>query len=361
MKVLQIINSLATGGAEKLVLETIPLLNKQGIKTDLAVLNGTEYPFLLSLKKKDSCHIHSLSYGSVYNPLLIFKIIKFFKQYDVIHVHIFPSLYWVSLAKMISVSKVKLVYTEHSTSNHRRRNLFFKIVDRIIYSNYSKIITISPEVDSNLKKHLNDKDNRFHLIQNGINLETIKQAEPISKKTFFPNLTEDCKVLIQVASFRYPKDQKTVIKSLKLLDNNIVLLLVGDGPLRPECEALAKDLEVSDRVAFLGIRMDVMALLKTADIIVLSSHHEGLSLSSIEGMASGRPFIATDAPGLGELVRHAGIVFPIQDDAELAYQINLLLTNKSYYNTTVTKCLKKANDYSIDNTIKSLIKVYKSI
>ena len=151
--------------------------------------------------------------------------------------------------------------------------------------------------------------------------------------------------MIQVASFRYPKDQKTIIKSLQLLNKNIILVLVGDGPLKAECEALAESLGVSDRVFFLGIRMDVIRLLKTSDIVILSSHHEGLSLSSIEGMASGKPFIATNAPGLGNIVRDAGILFSVNDADKLAEEINKLLENSSYYNTTVTNCLKRANNF----------------
>jgi glycosyltransferase involved in cell wall biosynthesis len=50
-------------------------------------------------------------------------------------------------------------------------------------------------------------------------------------------------------------------------------------------------------------------LLKTADIVVLSSHYEGLSLASIEGMASGKPFIASDVPGLHEVVKGADLLF----------------------------------------------------
>ena len=73
MKILQIINSLATGGAEKLILETIPLLNDEGIQTDLAVLNGDNHPFLEALKKQKCCAIFSLGTKSVYNPFLIFK------------------------------------------------------------------------------------------------------------------------------------------------------------------------------------------------------------------------------------------------------------------------------------------------
>jgi glycosyltransferase involved in cell wall biosynthesis len=361
MKILQIINSLATGGAEKLILETTPLLNNQGIQTDVAVLNGNSYPFLEALKKLKCCAIFSLGTKSVYNPVLIFKIIPYLKKYDIIHVHIFPALYWVALAKMLSFSKTKLVYTEHSTSNNRRKKLIYKIVDRWIYAFYSKIITIAPEVDANIKSHLGFKKDRFILILNGINLKSIKASKPISKTNLLPKLNGDFKILIQVASFRYPKDQKTVIKALKKLGDHVVLLLVGDGPLRPECENLVKTLGLTNRVVFLGIRMDVIPLLKASDIIILSSHHEGLSLASIEGMASGKPFIAADAPGLGDIARNAGLVFPINDDVELAKQINKLLKDKSFYNETVTNCLERASNYNIDKSIDKIVKVYKSL
>ncbi|WP_034039890.1 glycosyltransferase [Wocania ichthyoenteri] len=359
MKILHIINSLDTGGAEKLILESLPLFNKKNVQTDLAVLNGNEYPFLKALKKLNCCKVISLGNKSVYNPLLIFKIIPLLKHYDLVHVHIFPSLYWVALAKIISFSKIKLVYTEHSTSNKRRKKYIFKIIDKIIYSFYSKIITISPEVNDKIKAHLGFKNERFVLIQNGINLNTIKNTKPIAREEVSPNLDETFSIITQVSSFRYPKDQKTVIKSLIQLEDNVVLVLIGDGPLRSECKDLAKEIGVSHRVFFLGIRMDVISILKASDIIILSSHHEGLSLSCVEGMASGKAFVASDAPGLGDIVRGAGILFPIDDDDTLAKEINTLLTDKVHYNKVVSNCLERAEDYSIENTIEEEINLYK--
>jgi glycosyltransferase involved in cell wall biosynthesis len=361
MKILQIINSLETGGAEKLMIETIPLFNKKNLKMDLLVLNGNHTPFFKALEQINCCKIFSLGNGSVYNPFLIFKIIPYLKKYDIIHVHIFPSLYWVAFAKIIAFSRTKLVYTEHSTSNNRRNNLVFKILDKFVYTFYSKIITIAPEVDANIKKHLNFDSDKFELIQNGINLESINNETFISRSEIHPNLKEDFKIIIQVASFRYPKDQKTVIKALKDLPEKVVLILVGEGPLKNECITLAKTIFVEHRVFFLGIRMDVIKLLKSSDIIVLSSHHEGLSLSCIEGMASGKPFIASDAPGLGNIVRDAGVLFPMNDTKSLAVQINKLLNNENHYNSTVKRCMERAKLYSINHTITKEINLYKKL
>ena len=132
MKVLQIINGLDTGGAEKLLLETIPLYREKGVEMDILVLDGSQYPFMKELEKLNCCTIFSLGNGSVYNPLLIFKIVNFLKKYTIVHVHLFPAFYWVVLAKLISFSDVKLVYTEHNTTNKRRRNLFLKAIDFFI-------------------------------------------------------------------------------------------------------------------------------------------------------------------------------------------------------------------------------------
>ncbi|WKB80780.1 glycosyltransferase [Cellulophaga lytica] len=362
MKILQIINNLQTGGAEKLLLESIPLFNKdQTVIMDLAVLNNNNAPFLEQLKKKSPAKIFILSKKSPYSPSNILKIIPLLKKYDVVHVHLFPCLYWVALAKLLSFSRTKLIYTEHNTSNRRRDKLLFKIIDKLIYSQYSKIITISEDVDKNLKKHLKFKDSKFELIQNGVNLNTIKNETAYLKTDLANGINDNHKILVQVSSFTPQKDQQTLIKSLEYLNKNVIAVLVGDGPLKVECEELTRKLNLTDRVFFLGIRMDVPKILKTADIVVLSSHYEGLSLASIEGLASGKPFIASDVPGLRDIVSNAGLLFPDNHALSLAKNISTLLENKSFYEETVKECQIRADSYDINKSINKQLKLYTSI
>lgn len=75
------------------------------------------------------------------------------------------------------------------------------------------------------------------------------------------------------------------------------LLCVGTGPLLEEHRKYCEKNNLSSRVHFLGLRNDIPQILKASDVIVLSSEHEGFSLSMLEAMASGRPFIASDVPG----------------------------------------------------------------
>lgn len=358
MKVLQVINSLNTGGAEKLILETVPLYNKKGLLVDVLLLNGDKYPFLEELEKLDCCTIYRLSIGTVYNPFLVFKIIPFLKKYDVIHTHLFPALYWVAIAKQLSFSNSKLVFTEHNTDNKRRKSILFKRCDRYFYKYFGKIITISKEVERHLKRHLNFSDNYFQCIQNGVNRKSIIGVSPYSNSVFF---SENDKVLIQVSSFTNQKDQNTLIKSLQHLPNHVKLLLVGDGALKSECEELVQVLQLNERVQFLGIRMDVPRLLKTADIVVLSSYYEGLSLSCIEALTSGKPFIASDVPGLRDVVKGAGLLFPVGHEKELAKHIIDLLNDKQYYTKVANACFERSKEYDIGIMVKKHIDLYNSL
>jgi len=361
MKILQVIDSLATGGAEKLLLETIPKYAEKEISMDVLVLNGNEYPFYFDFKTTYPTQLFSLGKSSVYNPFLVFKLLKYLKKYEVIHVHLFPALYWVALAKWISFSDVQLVFTEHSTNNKRRNNWFFKRVDRFIYSKYSKIICITSTVENQLKKQLSFPDEKFIVIENGIDLNKINQSKSYTKSELNLTLPDDAKLLIQVASFRFPKDQATVIKALQQLPENVHLLLAGEGVLLEKCKDLVNELNLNSRVHFLGIRMDILNLLKTADIVILSSHYEGLSLSCIEGLASGKPFIASDVIGLREIVDEPTLLFPYQNDIVLSQIIMELLSDNDKYNAAVQHGLQRAKQFDIANLINKQIKLYQSL
>lgn len=357
MKVLQIITSLNTGGAEKLIIDTVPLYQQKGIEMDVVCLLNKKTAFWEELEEKQ-VKITGLTTGSVYNPFLIFKIIFLLKKYDIIHLHLFPVLYWVVLAKWISFSKTKLIYTEHSTHNKRREKFIFQTIDRYIYKGLDQIITISPEVENKLKEHLRGKEKDIELIQNGVDIQKIATAKAYDKADFFD---KDCFLLIQVSSFRKAKDQMTLIKALKELPEEVVLLLVGEGPLKAENEKLVQELNLANRVKFLGLRNDIPSLLHTADISILSSYYEGFGLAIVEGMASNKPVIASDVPGLREIVKDYGLLFQQGNSKELADIVLRLYDDKEYYDEVADKCLNRAKEFHIDKMVNSYINVYENI
>jgi glycosyltransferase involved in cell wall biosynthesis len=103
---------------------------------------------------------------------------------------------------------------------------------------------------------------------------------------------------------------------------------VGDGPLRAQLLAQARELGVADRMEFLGYRDDIPSLLAACDLAVLPSRYEGLPISLIEAMAAGRPVVATNIGGTRELVRdgETGVLVPPDDPAALAAAIRALVS-----------------------------------
>jgi glycosyltransferase involved in cell wall biosynthesis len=356
MKILHVINNLHTGGAEKLLLESIPLYRTRCSKVDILLLNGTNTALKEQLEKKLTGGVYSLGNSNIYNPFLIFKLIPFIRRYDIVHGHLFPVLYWVAFAKLLSRATTALIYTEHSTTNSRRNKTLFKVLDRLAYSMYDKIVCISRKTEENLLKYIGERyKEKTVIIHNGINLNTVAKAEPSS------DLNEGNLKIIMVARFQKAKDQNTVIKSLLYLDEGIHVYFVGDGSLIDESKSLTQQLNLTDRVHFLGNRNNVPSLLKAATIIVLSSHWEGLSLSSIEGMAAGKPFVASDVDGLREIVTGAGLLFSHEDEKELADKIRLLTTDSCLYNSVANKCEERSKQYDIAKMIDQYVKVYSEL
>lgn len=358
MKILHVITSLSTGGAEKLMVDLLPRLRDLGNEVELLLFDGKRTSFYNELEQ-NGIKIHYLSIGiNVYNPLNIFKLVKYLKRYDVIHTHNTVCQYFVPISKIIAFSKCKLVTTEHNTSNRRRKYNLFRLIDRWIYSRYEKTICISDQAAINLREFIKIKDSNICTIYNGVDISRFANAK--SSEEIISNFT-GLNLAIMVAGFRNQKDQPTLINAYKYLPANYHLILVGDGERRGEFEALIKELNLNDRVHLLGLRTDVPELLKAADVVVMSSHYEGLSLSNIEGMASGNPFVASDVDGLREITDGYGVLFPHEDDKVLADVILKLSTDEEYRQSVIEKCKKRASQYDISNMVNAYFNVYREL
>ena len=359
MKILRVINSLDIGGAERSIAGNVPLHIQNGFDMDVLLLNGKETFFQTELKSK-GIKVFSLGQNNnIYNPLLVFKLMKFIRQYDVVHAHLFPAIYWVAFAKMLSFSSVKLVFTEHDTHNRRRDNFLLRLVDKIVYRQFSTIITISDAAAHNLAKHLGFRHS-MTTIYNGVDLQKVRMEAALEK----PNLKSQFsnkKLLVQVAGFRDQKDQDTVIKALTVLPVEFVAVFVGEGKRMEICKALANELNVANRVFFMGLQSQVGSILGMAEFVVMSSHWEGFGRAAVEGMALRKPVLASDVPGLADVVSGAGLLFEVGDYKTLANSIIELSSNKHYYDEVASKCYDRAEIYDIKHMVQAYEKVYNQL
>lgn len=359
MKILQVINSLDYGGAEKLVVEMAILLKKTNFDVEVLLIHRSKSDYEKRLQE-NGVVVNSLDVGNYYNPVVVYKLFKYINRYDLIHVHLFPLQYWVVIAKMLSFSSTPLVTTEHSTFNRRRSIRGFRLLDRIIYRAYKKIISISKETQEDLCQYLKRQDACFAVINNGIDVCAYQQAEGYSKEELL-HVDNSIKIITMVGLFRQAKDQDTLIRAISRLDAKVHLVLVGDGERKNALVNLVKDLKLEGRVHFWGRRNDVPQIMKMSDIVVQSSHWEGFGLAAVEGMAAGKPVVASDVPGLSDVVRGAGCLFKPQQEDQLANILFRLLSDNVYYKQVCEACERRAQQYDKNWMIQDYIRVYETV
>ena len=362
MKILHVIPHIWKGnGAAKLMRDLIDYQIRQGDQVSVIALVSFPPTYEEDLKRL-GCSVLCLkgkrNKYTLYNPLYILRLRNKIKGYDIVHVHLFPALYWVALAKCVFSVHVKLLYTEHSSQSNRQSVKLLNPIERFIYAQYDAIIGVSNDVFKILKARFPFKE-KLHLINNGIKIDHIRYAPIANRKEL--GIPEGTVLLLQVSKFYEGKDQKTVIRALSLLPDRFHALFVGDGPLRAEHEALVRANLLTNRLHFLGIRNDVPSLLKAADIVIMSSNFEGLNLSTLEGMAACKPVIASNVEGLSIVVGGAGILFKPHDERELADAILRLSENKIYYNEIAEKCFQRAMEYDYSVMGKSYRELYKKL
>lgn len=366
MKILHVITSLLTGGAEKLMVDLLPRMRAMGYEVELCIFCGDRTPFYEQL---DACGVKSYSFHKglkdLYSPMNIVRLRKIIKQgkYDVIHTHNTSPQLFAAIASL--GINVKLVTTEHNTDNRRRKIPMLKLGDKWMYSRYSKIICISDQAEINLRQYLGAcKTTKICTIYNGIDYNKYALAEPaedILQLKGDVRKDAEAKIITMVAAFRPQKDHKTMIKAMEYLPENYQLCLVGNGELFEKIKAYSESFSFKDRIHFTGLRNDIPNVLAASDFVVMSSHYEGLSLSNLEGMASGKPFIASDVDGLREIVKGNGVLVEHENAEALADAILRLEADSEYRNQIIEKSQAKAYQYDISNMARRYLAVYEKL
>jgi glycosyltransferase involved in cell wall biosynthesis len=356
MRILHVITSLYNGGAERLMVDLLPRLCNGGEnEVELLLFNGVETIFKRELQQKGIRIISLTTTNDVYHPRRLLKLRSVIQQYDIVHTHNTACQFYVALACCLMRNKPFLVTTEHNSTNRRRSKFWLKPIDRWMYSRYASIVCIAEQTRLNLLEYIGN-NNRVCTIHNGVDVSRfIKPIKDIASKTDF--------IITMVAAYRPQKDFGTLFRALTHLPDNYSVRIVGGGD-RHEGERIksfCSQLVLDNRVVFMGVRPDVPDILAQSDIVVLSSHWEGLSLSSIEGLASGRPFIASDVDGLHDIVQGAGVLFSEGDDKGLASQIRHLCEHPDEYQRIAEQCQHRARLFDISIMVENYLKLYKEL
>lgn len=179
-------------------------------------------------------------------------------------------------------------------------------------------------------------------------------------------VTEDQKVFIAIGRLTAAKDYPNLLAAFSGVvreESNVVLWIVGAGPLEDSLKKLAAEYGLKDRCKFLGLRLDTGALLSASDLFVLSSEWEGFGLVAAEAMVCGRPVVATDAFGVREVIGEYGVLVPPKNSEELALAMKSALHMDTRKQSQITQ---KAHDrvlknFSMDSVCERWLSIYRNL
>lgn len=360
MKVLQIINSHCeeVGGAERLSVQLHRGNLQHGVDSHLLCLMKAP------ASRRDKTY--SLRFNTPYHPAVLFRLVRFLRQpfwrdVDVIHVHLFPAQPLVALAARLAGSRAALVTTEHNTFNRRRQLPGARALDALTYRSYRKVACISQGTRAAMQAWLPELAPKLLTVLNGIDVS--KYAAPKAQDAA-PKAKPRDQPLIVLSAGRLT-GQKNYEVALRAIQEvrfaGFEYWIAGRGEHEGALREQAKMLGLQDKARFLGFRDDLPALLQEADVFLSTSRWEGFGLSVLEAMASGLAVVVSDVPGVTEVVgRHSnGGFFVHPDDASgFARELDALLSDPALRQAMGANARRRAAHFDLGRMVEDYLRLY---
>ena len=227
------------------------------------------------------------------------------------------------------------------------------------------LITINREDEAAAKQHrLLPPERVFYTPGIGLELDKYDGAVITSEQTAAIrqelNLQAEAVLLLTVAEFTPNKRHRDQLLALKQLDRpNVHLAFAGDGATRPDMEQLARELELRDRVHFLGFRYDIPVLICASRVLLLTSQREGLPRSIMEAFCAATPVIGTRVRGIEDLLSDGcGMLVDVGDTEALARAIARMVDEPQAAAAMGLKGRQKMKDYDVNAIIQSYAQIY---
>lgn len=201
------------------------------------------------------------------------------------------------------------------------------VQQRLIFRSVDRCMAVSYDIAEKLVHEMGWAPPKMAVVYNGV--DATLEPRPADEALRAAIMGRDHLYLVVVPARLAPqKGQRTVLHAAADLPR-VHLAFAGEGPDRPELEALAARLGLAQRVSFLGQRRDMPDLLASADAIVLPSLFEGLPLAILEAMGLGKPVIASDIGGVREVIVSGrnGILVEPENSASLAAAVKHMMSH----------------------------------
>ncbi|MFM8323068.1 MAG: glycosyltransferase, partial [Chloroflexota bacterium] len=299
IRVLQLIDGLNIGGAEKLLCDLADGLQQHGLQVSVGY--STPGPLASELAAL-GVRLQRLPRLARVDPLLLGGMLRLVRreQPHIVHTHLFKSDFHGRLAARLAGVPV-VVSTLHNNDAWVSRPIFGRLYGATARF-ADRLIAVSEEVRQYQLQHTGVPAEKIIAIPNGVDVRRFapQPAERQAVRQAF-GVPEHAPLFGVIGRLKPQKDHAAFLQAAALVLQQLPearFLVVGDGPLRADLEAQAAGLGLPPALTFAGLRQDMPAIYAALDVLVFSSRWEGLPVTLLEGMAASLPVAATAVDGI---------------------------------------------------------------
>lgn len=345
IRILHVFGEMNRGGAETMIMNLYRNINRSKIQFDFMVHTNAKCVFDDEINKLGGKIYRVPRYRGKNHIVYVRKWKQFLEthlEYKIIHGHIrSTAIIYLKLAKKYGLTTI--AHSHNTSSGSGVSALVKNIFQYPIRYNADYLFACSIPAGKWLFGEKVLQNQKFKILNNAIESKKFSFNKEIrDEKRNQLNLNKKF-VVGHIGRFHSQKNHDFLIEIFKEIHNsyeNAVLLLVGDGRLRPSIEKKVEDLELSDFVIFMGIRADISEILQATDLFLFPSLYEGLPVTLVEAQASGLKCIISDK---------------IAKEIEITDQVEFVSLNKSAEHWA-KEVLKYVDGYARKNYFKEIIK-----
>lgn len=344
LKIVQSIDAGGWGGAEKVVVTLANGLNNKGHDVEVWVRRNS----ILCDELAPTIKVKVVPFLNDFEPFTPLLFMKALKAHDIVHVHLGRAARLSGYATPFLPKEVKRRLICHMHLYHKPKH----------YTGQKHIICVSKAVQRYVKDSMPWVE-RTWVVYNGIDVEKAPKADPLFIK-------DDRLIRIGLlASFKAQKGHADLLKAFSKICNRLPVELVfgGEGALLPEMKKLAHELNISEKVKFLGFiePKASFSFWRSLDIACIPSNAEGFCLSLLEAMACGLPIVGYAEAAICEVTNDAGILVPVGDVDGLSAALERVIEDEQLRAHLGNSSLKRSKLFTRDAMIEATLKVYEEL
>jgi glycosyltransferase involved in cell wall biosynthesis len=325
MRIAQLIDSLAIGGAEKLQVTFMRLALSRGMTPTLITFNACPDKHYYRELKAMGVKVIEIKGRNLFDPILLGALVRLLRdeKFDVLHTHLTYAIILGGVAGWLTSTPV-------AASIHNLSAYSWRFLEAVALTFFTKRrIAVGWTV---AKSHRTMIDRYpIDVVQNPVEtFPTLSEKQKVEIRT---GIIEDSSRLLLITVGRLDEakgygDLLDAVDEVRRTHPQALLVIIGAGDFLPAITAKIKLLKLEDHVKLLGLRSDVPNLLAASDIYVSASHLEALPVSLLEAMAAGLPVVATDVGDVPLIVKpELGICVPARQPARIAAALKSLIEN----------------------------------